>query len=355
MPSRWIVAGVACALAAAEPAIHYAPAGPGGTVGRFELRGLPAGAAVPAVTVRVEGENGRPADAVMLGTSGVAGGVSWFRPRFPLVPGVRYHAAAGDVRAVVSLPVPDAGAPVRVTDVFPSGDRLPENLLKVYVHFSAPVKRGEAYRRVRLLDASGKPVADPFLELDEELWDPAGLRLTLLIDPGRIKRGLKPREDVGPVLEAGKSYTLEIDRNWADLAGRPLGAAFRKPFRAVAPDATRPDPAGWKVAPPAGPDGVLEVRFDAPLDRALAERAIWVTGPGGGRVAGRVELADAETRWRFRPDAPWRPGEYRLHAGPDLEDLAGNRPDRLFDAEMTAGTAPAPVRPRAFSVPPARP
>ena len=29
----------------------------------------------------------------------------------------------------------------------------------------------------------------PFLEIDEELWDPAMMRLTLFIDPGRIKRG----------------------------------------------------------------------------------------------------------------------------------------------------------------------
>ena len=39
---------------------------------------------------------------------------------------------------------------------------------------------------------SGQAVADPFLELDEELWSTDGRRFTLLFDPGRIKRGLKP-------------------------------------------------------------------------------------------------------------------------------------------------------------------
>ena len=44
-------------------------------------------------------------------------------------------------------------------------------------------------------------------------------RFTLLFDPGRIKRGLKPAQRrVGPVLEEGKSYTLVIDRGWTDAA-----------------------------------------------------------------------------------------------------------------------------------------
>ena len=61
----------------------------------------------------------------------------------------------------------------------------------------------------------------PFLELDEELWSPDGTRFTLIFDPGRIKRGLKPREEVGPVLEAGKSYSLVIDRRLARRIGKP--------------------------------------------------------------------------------------------------------------------------------------
>src|SRR5438105_1654786 len=76
--------------------------------------------------------------------------------------------------------------------------------------------RGAAYHHIRLLDATGRPVDAPFLELEEELWSNDGMRFTLLFDPGRIKRGLKPREELGPVLGAGKSYTLVIDGAWPD-------------------------------------------------------------------------------------------------------------------------------------------
>ena len=62
-------------------------------------------------------------------------------------------------------------------------------------YFDAPMSRGEAYRHIHLVDAkTGREVEAPFLELGEELWDGDFRRFTLLCDPGRVKRGLKPRE-----------------------------------------------------------------------------------------------------------------------------------------------------------------
>jgi len=67
-----------------------------------------------------------------------------------------------------------------------------------------------------LRDSAGKTVELPFLEIDEELWNPQMTRLTLFIDPGRIKRGVQPLEEIGPVLENGKHYALIIDAAWQD-------------------------------------------------------------------------------------------------------------------------------------------
>ncbi|MCH7864908.1 MAG: hypothetical protein IIC56_06820, partial [Proteobacteria bacterium] len=101
-----------------------------------------------------------------------------------------------------------------MTQVYPSADVLPENLLKFYLHFSAPMSRGDSYQHIRLVRQNGSVVDLPFLELDQELWDRRQTRLTLLFDPGRIKRGLKPHEEVGPALKPGRRYTLEIDAHW---------------------------------------------------------------------------------------------------------------------------------------------
>ena len=241
-----------------------------------------------------------------------------------------------------------------VAGIYPSSDLLPENLLRFYIFFSAPMSRGEAYRRITLLDqATGKIVDAPFLELDEELWSPDGTRFTLVFDPGRIKRGLKPREEVGPVLEAGKSYSLVLNRQWIDASGCSLKSGFRKAFRVGPPDETTPDPKTWTLhSPGTGSRDSLEVRFPEPLDRALLDRLIWIENAEAKVVAGQISLAAAETSWRFTPASPWREGSYRLVVGTELEDLAGNSVAQPFEVDgagpisrrVTTKTAELPFR-----------
>src|SRR5262249_2621292 len=150
-----------------------------------------------------------------------------------------------------------------------------------------PMSRGEIYRHVRLLDDKGKAIDKAFLDLEEELWDREGKRLTLYFDPGRIKRGLKPREDLGAVLEEGKRYTLVIDRPFTDAEGNPLKETFRKRFRVGPPDETPPDPKKGKLQPPpAGERGALVVAFPKPMEHALLHRLVWVADAKGARVAG---------------------------------------------------------------------
>lgn len=304
-------------------------------------------------------ESGKPpADQPPLsGRYHVTGNSLQFLPKYPLVHGMKLRArldprSLGGTREVVTdftsdsilRPVRDeAHDPVTsIRQVYPSAEVLPENLLRFYVQFSHPMSRGEAYRHLRLLDGSGKPVNDPFLELDEELWSPDGRRFTLLFDPGRIKSGLKPREEVGPVLEEGKTYTLAIDRDWPDATGKPLTDPFRKTFRVGPPDMTPPDPANWTVSTPRGAClEPLEVRFPEPLDHALAVRLISVVGPNGKPVLGQAELSEDQTLWRFVPMSFWQTGkEYRLLVGTDLEDLAGNGIGRPFEVDAARSITP---------------
>jgi hypothetical protein len=330
-----------------------------------------------------EAAGGRPR-APMLGTYQTGEDTITFIPRFPLEPGVTYRAtyspkafnaivraahswseghpaldrsAADPIVAEITLLARDAEATTHVTHVYPSSDVLPENLLRFYVHFSAPMSLGEAYDRVRLLDGSGKPVDLPFLELAEELWDPRGKRLTLLLDPGRIKTGLKPREEAGPILEKGKSYTLVIERTWPDAAGAPLQAEFRKVFRVGEPDLRSPDPRTWKLVAPSRPDESLVVDFPEPLDHAMLGRVLHVSDSGGKVVAGRIDIEANETRWRFTPARPWAAGRYDLVVDKLLEDRAGNNIERPFEVDVftrverreTADTVRLPLEVKSFT------
>ena len=163
-----------------------------------------------------------------------------FRPRYPLVAGLTYTArldlGPSPIVASFALPADETPPSTLVTAVYPTADELPENLLRLYVHFSAPMSRGEAYEHVRVVDASGTDVTAPFVEIEQELWDPRMRRLTLLFDPGRIKRGLRPHEEVGPPLAAGGTYRLVVDPGWRDARGLPLKDGFEKRFTVVDAD-----------------------------------------------------------------------------------------------------------------------
>jgi hypothetical protein len=325
------------------------------TQSRLELTGLPA-----STLSRLRSETPEPSawarilaiyvddDATLpplLGAYGIDGDRIVFAPRFPLRPGLAYRgvfdpAALADgaatglakLRIAIELPAPPPAAVTRVAGVYPSGDVLPANLLKFYIHFTAPMSRGEAYRRLHILDADGREVPDAFLRLGEELWTRDGRRFTLLFDPARIKRGLVPHLEEGAPLMPGRSYTLVVDAAWRDARGRDLAAEVRKPFRTGEPDESQPDPTHWNiVSPAAGTREPLAVEFDEPLDHALAERLIVARDSVGREVEGRVRVTDHETRWELRPAVPWLPGRYVLDVAGALEDRAGNSVGRPFE------------------------
>ncbi len=287
----------------------------------------------------------------ILGVSSVQENRLQFNPRFPLEPGLSYRAVlTGDdfksVRRIFKIPVEQPPQTPEVTNVFPSGNKLPENLLKFYLHFSTPMRQGDSYRFVHLMNDDDEEVELPFLEIAQEMWSPDGTRLTLLLDPGRIKRGLKPREDSGPALEAGREYELVIDTNWKNLDGKPLKQAFRKSFRVGPPDSQQPDIAAWKFETPrANGRETLAVRFDEPLDHALASRVLSVIDPQGQPMAGRIRIVRGETQWHFQPDARWTAGEYQLHADSILEDRAGNSLGRPFEVDISREPKRQPIPP----------
>ncbi len=293
------------------------------------------------------GDVGLPA---MIGSYVVDGSVIRFAPQFPLEPGLKYRASfypaklptkiepARFVTAVFQLPPRATNATTVVKQIYPSAETLPENLLKFYVHFSAPMRRGHIYDYIHLRTAAGRDVELPFLEIDEELWNPAMTRLTLFIDPGRIKRGVQPLEEVGPALEQGKSFTLVIDREWPDANGALLKESFRKTFQVTPPDRSPIDIAAWRIqSPKADTRAPLNVSFSKPMDHALAQRVIRVADNSNRLVEGTIALEDHERRWTFIPNQSWRAGSHTLLVEKTIEDLAGNNIGKAFEVDLFEG------------------
>jgi hypothetical protein len=299
--------------------------------------------------------NGDPDRPAVLGRYAIDAGALRFTPQFPLDPGQRYdvvfdpsgvptgvrEALASSklsrVAAIVEVPARDQAATTKVVNVYPSAAEVPENQLRMYILFSAPMGLKSGAEHVRLLDARGDAIVDPFLPLDVDLWNGERTRFTLLFDPGRVKRGILPNEQMGRSLIAGRTYTLVVDAAWRDGSGQPLTEPFRREFRVGPPVERALDPKAWRItAPRAGTSDPLVVSFPAPLDYALLHRALTVWDRAGARLAGEIRLQEAETHWLFTPSVGWRTGEYELRASSTLEDVAGNRIGKAFEVDERA-------------------
>lgn len=287
-----------------------------------------------------DGELGEP----IFGEYQLIGSRLQFKPRYRLVSEYEYRATyrkADGSTASLDYRVPRLRAtePAVVEQVYPSARVLPENHLKFYIHFSKPMREGRAiFDRIHLESEDGTRVEDPWRRT--ELWTEDARRLTLWIHPGRVKTGVNLREDLGPVLEPNRRYTLVIDADAQDADGQPLGRSFTKEFETTVADRQRPQPDQWELAAPAiATQQPLEIRFHESLDHALSQRLLAVQDEHGRPVAGRIELGDQEQSWSFLPAVPWREQDYLVVVDPLLEDLAGNTPERVFDTDLTATPA----------------
>jgi hypothetical protein len=272
-----------------------------------------------------------------------------FKPMFGLIPGLKYRAifdgarlpagrpvSATPVEATVSVPKIDYAPRTVVSHVYPSGEVVPENLLRLYVQFSAPMSRRGGIEYLTLLDHQGHPVKDPFLPLDAEFWNADRTRFTVFLDPGRVKRGVRPNEDLGRSLEIGEEYTLVVSREWPDAQGSPLKDEFRRKFRAGSADEQPLSPLStWRMtAPRSGTADALQVNFPEALDHGLLLRAVGVETSAGEPVEGTITIDLDEKRWSLAPATAWRAGEYRLLVLNFLEDASGNRLGRAFEVDQ---------------------
>ena len=238
-----------------------------------------------------------------------------------------------------------AAAPTRVLSIDPTADAWPANLLRVYIHFSAPMSRDSGMGKITLRGADGVEITDAFLPLDTDFWSPDHRRYTVFFDPGRVKRGILPNRQQGRALVNGKRYVLEISREWRDGLGHPLAGNYRHEFSA-GPAIEQPmrveDWTLSRVA--AGSRAPLEVKFPWPIDRGLADRALQVVTSSGAPVPGKGALVDGDTVWFFTPETNWAPGHYQLTALPILEDPSGNQVGRAFEVDMKKDEPAANVK-----------
>lgn len=271
-----------------------------------------------------------------------------FRPIVPLTPGLDFvlRTVDGDNHAFSVPDTADRQHP-EVLGVYPSGDSLPENLLKMYLRFSVPMQHiGNPIEHLRVRDESAGQEVPVFLKLERALWNEDQTRLTLWLDPGRIKTGLIPNETSGMPLQAGHRYTMVIDTGLRSSTGQNLKSVFVKKWFTKESDRIKPNPANWKIqTPPSGSLDPLVIDLGEPLDVVLSVESLQIHSLENGPLQGKWRIHKGEEQVSFEPATPWKKGGYNIYVNPVLEDLAGNTPLRLFDAPIPSVKSTAPDKP----------
>lgn len=225
-------------------------------------------------------------------------------------------------------------------DIYPTTEVLPENLLRFYLYFSRPMGQEDILRHIAILDEAGNPVDGAVLSNRYDLWSPDRRRLTLLLDPGRVKTGLAAHEAMGRALQPGQRYSLAIRGTAKDAEGCSLGQDRVHGFRVGPADLSPPTPVDWEIiAPSAGSTEPLVVDLGSAHDHLSLAYRLRVHDSDGAVVPGAIELGEGETVWRFVPRHPWAATPHHVSVDAQLEDLAGNRPGVLFDQPLDAAAA----------------
>ncbi|WP_435622528.1 Ig-like domain-containing protein [Flagellimonas sp.] len=224
--------------------------------------------------------------------------------------------------------------------IYPSFDTVPQNLLKMYFVFSEPMQHSKsALDFIRVFDNTTQKETDVFLEMQTELWNKEHTRLTLWLDPGRIKTDLIPNREKGLPLLQNHNYTISIDSLWTSAQGNSLSKKYHRTISVVGKDLQRPNPKLWDIiVPEINTRNPLEIHFNEPMDAILVLETIQIRNSKDQTLEGTISLSENESKLVFKPIEKWTLGTYSIHVNPVLEDLAGNNLERLFDTDLQNAT-----------------
>ncbi|MEL6918989.1 MAG: hypothetical protein AAFO99_14825, partial [Bacteroidota bacterium] len=296
---------------------------------------------IQGLQLYIEGETQTP----VLGSWTSKANKHWFTSVVPLSPGQSYKIIrnTSPIHTFTVGKNPDV-APPELMALYPGGDTVPQNLLKMYVLFSRPMQKvGRALDFISVTDHTDEKDVQLFLDLENELWNHDHTRLTLWLDPGRIKTGLIPNKEQGLPLIQGHSYTLTISGIWKASDGTPLKQTYRKKLVVRERDDEVPTMTDWNLeAPKAHTADPLHIYFGESMDAVLAQETIGIWDERGNLINGRFELMERQEGISFYPLTNWAKGNYKIKSEDKLEDLAGNNLAHLFDIDLKTSLEKAP-------------
>lgn len=203
-----------------------------------------------------------------------------------------------------------------VVAVYPSGETIPENLLRFSIEFDAPPNEA-VLPKIQLQLSDGVFIEEPFL--NQELWSPDCRRVTLLLHPGRVKSDLVAHQRFGRAFEVGDVLQLTIE-------GKCI-----KSWQVELAKASALQPMQWHLSSlKKNTFSPLQVTFNESIDVG-GQELIAVVDSLDCKVAGKTGLGVGEKQWIFTPLQVWKYETYHLAIHPLLEDASGNTIGSAFE------------------------
>lgn len=219
----------------------------------------------------------------------------------------------------------------KVVAIYPSTDSIPVNVTRFYIEFSKPMQEMNILKHIKLTNKKGENITGVFFENQYELWDYDRKKVTLLVDPGRVKLGLLANNTMGRAFEEGQEYTLMVDSLLLDFDDQKLASSFSKSFVAIKEDRIPPKVELWKYkVPKSNTKEPIIIDFNDKLDHVLAQSFILITC-NRKKIEGEIVLENNEEQWVFKPKKEWKAGNYEIFVNKSLEDIATNSMNQLFD------------------------
>ena len=295
------------------------------------------------LSVFVKNEKGEYVSNAIQGRYRIDGAYLIFTPYFPFESGMAYivkiqNDNSDSIYSYQSFQIGKKKSVemAEVISIYPSASQLPENLLRFYIYFNTPMKKGQALKHIHLTDTAGNIDNHAFMEFKQELWSADGKRLTILFDPGRIKRGVSTNMLRGPALLKGEHYKLSISGTWQDVYGQVLSINTTKEIEVVNAYRHHIKINEWMTEKPtANSYHTLTIHFDRIMDHALIQSMIKLVDAEENPVAGYWEILEKERLMQFIPEKKWEKGSYQIMIDRRLEDVAGNNLQNLLDYHKT--------------------
>jgi len=258
-----------------------------------------------------------------------------FIPLIPFGWGQKYTLVYNNIIEYFTLTIPEHYEFLKVTNVYPSSERIPSNILKWYIKFSKPINTTLIYKYIHFIQASGDTLSRAILPLENALISDNNTLLTVWIEPGRQKRGLGPNEQLGSVFSTNQNYQLRISRELKDQQGVSMLQYFRHRFLIKEADRIQPNINNWNIRiPNINTISSLLIECNESLDYGSSLNNIQIVDKDHKEILGQWQLTDEEKTISFTPSKIWKKGNYYILFNPNIEDLSGNNLYRLFDNEV---------------------